>query len=237
MTPSKFRQSIVESFSALQGIGLTDWDKFPNQRSLLVHDEFKSVALDPISDYEDVYKTGLEYLHYNFLLSDYSYFQFSFDKVGGMECYRYAYYPNPYYYLDDRDDFIREMITEKEVFAIDEIYLQYLDESETSYIRPPIRYDYEPSSYTPGRHPAGHMHVGVFQGSRIAVRRLFKPLTFALFIVKNFYPGYWAKNEIEEDENGFINLLDIKLAESKNDSKLIHKDYFTGVDEKLPYLD
>ncbi|RLW69243.1 MAG: hypothetical protein B6D71_10965, partial [gamma proteobacterium symbiont of Stewartia floridana] len=77
-----------------------------------------------------------------------------------------------------------------------------------------------------------------FQGSRIAVRRVLTPLTFSLFVAKNFYPEKWATGEDQTDVgDGFINKHDRYLADAKKSCKSICRDYFSETEEQLPYFD
>jgi hypothetical protein len=61
--------------------------------SLPVDEDFRRVALAPESFYAEIYRVGLSRSSYNFLLSDYSYFQFSWDSDAA---WRLAYFPNPW---------------------------------------------------------------------------------------------------------------------------------------------
>ena len=55
------------------------------------------MVLDGVSKYEDIYKKGLGLSYYNFMLEDYSYFQFSVEMRGkSIQKLRYAFYSNPY---------------------------------------------------------------------------------------------------------------------------------------------
>ncbi len=238
MTQSDFRTSIVSSFDLMNSLGLTDWSRFPNQKNLAVDDEFKKVILNSTSKYEDIYRSALGLAHYNFILEDYSFFQFSIHGIGDHQSMRYAFYPNPYLVSDTFEGFSKDMITEGEVFVLGELYSQELDEAELSFLVPPIRYDYEPQSYLPTKHPAAHLHIGVFQSSRVALRRQLSPLAFTFFVAKNYYPIEWAKGEdLDPVGDGFLNSFDRKFALSKKDCALLNKELFSEADESLPYLD
>jgi hypothetical protein len=69
-----------------------------------------------------------------------------------------------------------------------ELYLQSdLVERPTT----PLRYDYEPTLYRVGVHPAGHIHFGLNNEIRVCTRRIFSPLSFTLFVVRQYYPKNW----------------------------------------------
>src|SRR6476620_5744100 len=53
--------------------------------SLPVDEDFRRVALAPESFYAEIYRVGLSRSSYSFLLSDYSYFQFSWDSERRLE--------------------------------------------------------------------------------------------------------------------------------------------------------
>src|SRR5215472_6389700 len=68
-------------------------ETFANGAPLGVNEGFRDLILSDESRYVTVYLAGLNLSHYNFLLVDYSYFQFSWSDP---DCVRYAYYPNPF---------------------------------------------------------------------------------------------------------------------------------------------
>jgi hypothetical protein len=236
MNESEFRQSIVSAFNQMKDLQLTDWGMFPNQRQLKRNDEFLSVALDSNSRYEDVYRNGIGLLHYNFILNDHSYFQFNMSQ-GGKK-FRFAFYANPYELSGSFAEVSRSLIESGESPMLGDLYDQLIDEAELRQLIPPVRYDYDPNSYTETKHPAGHLHIGIYQGSRLAVRRILDPLTFTLFIAKHFYSTDWSDHDLQKkNENGYINLFDNKLADAKRTCSLVDNVFFSQIDEALLYLD
>ncbi len=236
MKDPQFRRSIVTAFSRLEELGITDWSKFPNQRNLGTNTEFRSIALRGDSRYEEIYKCGLRLSHYNFMLEDYSFFQFSKDN--NTPQYRYSFYANPYEIPSTVLEFSAQAQLEEEELETSEIYMQELDEALVTNITPPIRYDYDLNSYFPLRHPAGHLHIGIFQGSRLPVRRLLTPECFALFVVKHFYASEWAKfDEAPKGKDAFFNPFDEHLANSKNGCVLVDDDFFSDLETQLPFID
>jgi len=239
MNNREFRESIMSSFNRLRELGLTDWDRYPNKVSLETNQKFKNIALNRASKYEDIYRKGLSLSYYNFMLDDYSYFQFYLDSNhGNIHQIRYAFYPNPYEIPQAFESFSQEMISEGEAFGLGELYIQSLDEAEICHLYPPIRYDFDPENHTATRHPAGHFHIGAYQGSRIPVRRIFTPLIFSLFIIKTFYPEKWSRYEDEIPKaDGFLNEFDRILSDSKRQCALLTNDLFTESEGYLPYID
>lgn len=56
----------------------------------------------------------------------------------------------------------------------------------------PIRFDYSPSDYKPGQHPAAHLHFGHQSNVRVFATRLLTPLSFTLLVVRQCYPTAWT---------------------------------------------
>src|SRR6266436_2332379 len=68
-------------------------ETFSNGAPLEINEEFRDLILSNETDFTQIYLAGLNLSHYNFLIADYSYFQFS---CLGRDRVRYAYYPNPF---------------------------------------------------------------------------------------------------------------------------------------------
>ena len=85
------QRSIAKGWRAIDDVGLGA--SFARPVSLPVSEEFRNISLAPGVRYEEIYRKGMELVHYNIMLTDYSYFQFSWF---GKENVRYVYYPNPF---------------------------------------------------------------------------------------------------------------------------------------------
>lgn len=70
-------------------------------------------------------------------------------------------------------------------------YEEYLATCPPKAALTPIRYDFDPTAYRPGIHPAAHVHVGLDNHIRIGLRRELTPLAFFLFVVRQRYPRHW----------------------------------------------
>ncbi len=57
----------------------------------------------------------------------------------------------------------------------------------------PIRYDVDKQAYKAGWHPMAHLHIGLDNGIRIALRRKLSPLAFSLFVMRHMYPESWVR--------------------------------------------
>lgn len=65
----------------------------------------------------------------------------------------------------------------------------------------PLRYDYAPGAYQAGLHPLGHIHIGISNPIRVAVRRTLTPLAFSLFVMRQMYPACWEKLLVKHAEH------------------------------------
>lgn len=99
--------------------------------------------------------------------------------TGGIQELRYAYYPNPYQFLEyqkelkDCNDLLNnEIITE-------ENYSQMISEAIFTHDIPSIRYDYSPTQYEERFHPASHFHIGFHGENRWPVTRVLTPYSFS----------------------------------------------------------
>lgn len=170
---------------------------FSLPQPLSVTEAFRRIALDASSSYIDVYQAGLHLKHYNFILSDFSYFQFS-NKNDGL---RYAFYPNPFdtsvsYSVEDLHLYVSEgAMTEEE-------YLEILSESEVCIGSPFIRYEYAPTQYLELHHPSAHFHIGFHSENRWAVSKILTPFAFTAFILKNYYSSDWGNHDDTNHEYG-----------------------------------
>jgi hypothetical protein len=142
------------------------------------------MSLNP--DYKELYRIALRNRDYNFLLTDYSFFQFAHRREGDDFSIRFAYYANPYKSMS-LDDVI-------EIFdgADYELYLQLLEEREERSDALVIRYEVATRDYVELRHPTAHFHFGLHD-ARWPVDKILSPMTFAMFIAKLFYPSCWNK--------------------------------------------
>ena len=75
MDGRRLQRSIAKSWRAIHELGLGA--SFANPVSLPVSTDFRDISLAPDARYEEIYRKGMELVHYNIMLTDYSYFQFS----------------------------------------------------------------------------------------------------------------------------------------------------------------
>lgn len=207
---------------------------FSGPVALEVSEDFKRVAVDPNSTYEDLYLIGLRESQYNILLRDYSFFQFG---VGGNDGVRFAYYPNPFFgasktavaELTEMQEFVAEGIID-----VDE-FLHRASEVRRPQHPPLVRYDYALDQYVEATHPCSHLHLGFHGENRWAVRRYLTVTAFALLVFRLFYLEHWMTAELVrsgEQELTMDRLLEI----AKTESRLLYANEFSEAEGRRFHL-
>lgn len=195
-------------------------ETFSSGAPLEINPEFSEVILSSAA-YETVYLTGLRLSYYNFVLSDYSYFQFSYD---GPDRVRYAYYPNPFLRGESaRVAFERLSRLAREGQLEIEDFLNHLSERKPQIGVPPIRYENAPDQYRELEHPCSHFHLGFHSDNRWPVARLLAPLAFSLLVYKLYYGDYWR---IVHDPGGEAD-LENALINAKQNSRMLAPELFS----------
>ncbi|MBC9247509.1 DUF2290 domain-containing protein [Paracoccus sp. 11-3] len=141
-------------------------------------------------DYNEIYETGLRLSHYNFLLLDLAYFQFTHK---GPTEWALAFYPNP------RITGSIEALSEFKEFSVardsGEISEEEFSELSTSmpinYYVPRFRYEFSESQFRPVQHPGAHFHIGMSGEDRWGSSRRLSPLSFCYLMLKYYYPEHW----------------------------------------------
>lgn len=173
-------------------------------------------------NYRERWKQCINEGWYHYKLDDQSIVQFRlFDQKFSM-----SYIECPYQFMpfedfaydrmgDDWPDFEDDLRQEYEFYM-------GADVAERSVT--PLRYDYEPELYRPGFHPAGHFHVGVDNEIRMAVKNILNPISFSLFVVRQYYPKSWEK--LLEDED-----IAIICREVRENLTSVDRRYFNHLDD------
>jgi hypothetical protein len=158
--------------------------------SLGVDEEFRRAALDEESSYDHIYRLGLSRSHYNLILHDYSYFQYSWIS----ECdFRLAYYPNPRITgLVGAEQKLEELqlLEETGQLSVEEVG-DFLSDMPYLAAVPPIRFEYQTESYKEFCHPAAHFHIGRCGRNRWPSSVVVGPKSFTLLIAKLYYSESW----------------------------------------------
>lgn len=77
--------------------------------------------------------------------------------------------------------------------AFSEEYAMLLETAAFRQHLTPIRFDVDKTGYRAGVHPMAHIHIGLENNVRLAVRREMTPLSFVLFVMRQMYPDSWAR--------------------------------------------
>jgi hypothetical protein len=203
-----------------------------SEMPLNVDHAFRDAALDSETSYADLYKIGLSRSHYNILLHDYAYFQFSLD---GTNSWRLGYYPNPWI-----SGAPSAVLKAEELEALEETGAATHEDitelfQEMPYVGsiPPIRFDCSPGQYKEIAHPAAHFHIGMYSKNRWPCSYKIRPVTFSLIIAKMYYNERWA-NYSTYYNTGVTDCLDTKLIQSlANDGKVWE---FSTIERRSPHL-
>lgn len=189
MDRTSFSTSIRSAFSSLDDSGILESRISP--ASLNVSDKFNELALSRSASYKEIYHKGLELGHYNCILKDYAYFQYSQDD---RTSWRLAYYPSPYFSgctpnLIELQD-LRLKLKSDEISLID--FEEYVSDGfEAANRVPMLRFEYAEHQHKPVYHPAAHLHIGVDGGDRIASKVKLSPLSFTLLVIRSYYSTSW----------------------------------------------
>ena len=202
------------------GIGLT----FSVPTPLGVLDEFRDLVLDNSSAYVEIYLSGLRNSHYNFILSEYSFFQFTHSDDG----VRYAFYPNTFNASQEMA-VLGERLDEGELTYED--YLSSLRDASVELRVPPIRYENSPGQYRGLGHPCSHFHIGHHSENRWAVRRTLTPFAFTLIILKQYYAAEWAEGHRDVGEEP-RNAFDRALIEEKLNCRIVADTHFSNIEAR-----
>lgn len=185
-----FIREITAAWNLVQRCGIGK--SFINSQSLGVNAQFNAVALDSERSYEEVYRAGLSLSHYNFMLIDYAFFQFSHQ---GNDSWRLVYYPNPA--ISGVRSALRELeaieqaeqsgaLTESEA---DELIASLPTRSDI----PVVRFDLAPQQYKEALHPAAHFHIGHHADNRWPCANKIGPRAFSALLIRTYYSEYWER--------------------------------------------
>lgn len=146
------------------------------------------------ASYIEEWRTLLAGERYDFRFEDLSLLQFRAKGEGSELELRYAFYEAPVKVVGYRaflEDYLATTFGESGYAA----WPEYEDYVLTAPARPatPIRYDYSPTMYTEGVHPASHVHIGFRSRVRLGTTKCWRPMSFALFVLRQAYPDVWKQ--------------------------------------------
>jgi hypothetical protein len=128
---------------------------------------------------------------YDFVLRDFSMLQFSRTENE----LRYAYYDSPLLIIPYEDFVTQELGEDVELVGemFREEYEQAIESSPAKESVTPFRYDYDPAAYRQCVHPASHLHIGASNNIRIGTKKILRPLSFVLLVMRQCYPHEWLR--------------------------------------------
>ncbi|MDR7380415.1 hypothetical protein J2X19_005122 [Rhodoferax ferrireducens] len=203
---------------------------FSNPAPLPVNEEFRNIIYSSESLYTQTYIAGLSLSHYNILLSDYSYFQFSWESE---HCVRYAFYPNPF--ISGNDDEVKAIKKWRDLvesdFLTHEEFLRLLTDRPPSSGVPMFRYENAPSQRKKFKHPCSHFHIGFHSENRWPLERILTPYAFSLLVFKAYYGLPWIEyGDEEEPEIG--NRFERILLNEKSNCPIVPQLLFENVERR-----
>jgi len=189
MELNDFNSSIRALISFFLEVGL--WAATVYEVRLPRSEAFNKLSLTS-DDYVKIYETGLSLSHYNVLLRDLAYFQFSHTSETE---YALAYYPNPR--LSGSTEALhtfRELEKERDSgdLTAEEFAELVACMPARTYV-PRIRFEYSKKQYRQVRHPGAHFHIGMSGEDRWCSGRKLSPRSFGLLMAKLYYPEIWWK--------------------------------------------
>jgi hypothetical protein len=146
--------------------------------------------------YRQQFDTCLAGSHYDYLLNDRSFLQFRrWSENGGEWKLSYSYYECPRI-TSTYENFLYDTFQVR----ADEVEDNYQEEYETYLATQavketvtPMRYDLNVDDYTEGLHPISHLHVGHENDIRLALRKVLRPMSFLLLVIRQRYPRTWVR--------------------------------------------
>ena len=149
---------------------------------------------------------------------------------------RYAFYPNPHVAGDEavhRFRRYRTLVTEGDIS--EEEFRQLTSGMQLQGYMPIYRYENAPSQYRSLAHPCSHMHVGIHDSNRWAIRRVLSPLAFTMLLVKHYYSEEWEQGIPDGSTTG-INEFEVELAAERARCALVGEEQFSAEEERSFYL-
>lgn len=195
-------------------------ESFASPDPLAVDTEFRDMIMSGDATHESLYAYCLNKSHYNLLLHDHSFFQFSWSSENNV---RFAYYPNPH--VSDHEALgkfrrYREMLGEG--LLQDEDFGQLVRAMTYRGSIPIFRYENAPGQYKPLAHPCSHMHIGLHGENRWALRRHLTPLAFSMLIAKHYYPVEWSMGIPEGSISG-ENDFEVALVGERRNCRIVEQ--------------
>ncbi len=188
MNKGLFASQINESGKILDNLKLI--------RERNIHPKYASYAASffRTKSYSETWQFCYDHHLYDFSLTDDALIQFRPQNFSPLEV-SYVYLECPFKKIVTYEEFIEAQAAiseEKDEFEILRDYDFYISSSQQKKENiTPIRYDYSPQLYVEARHPASHFHFGYNNEMRISTKKVLRPLSFTLFILRQRYTDMW----------------------------------------------
>jgi len=171
--------------------------------------------------------------HYNILLKDYSYFQFTWD---GKSSWRLAYFPNPWIAgISAAAAQLDSWENQEELGTLShEEVSMLMDELEYHGSIPPIRFEYSTAQYKEIAHPAAHFHIGRDSTNRWPVAIAIGPSLFTMIIAKFYYANSWARQSRFHGAVATEGCVDDLLIETAASARFVHD--FSDTERRSPHF-
>ena len=229
MNSTDFNSSIRSVFYFLKEANLIR--SHTTLSTLTVTSEFCELSLTHDISYKTLFLCGLRNKDFNYLLTDYSYFQFTYKNKNN---YRLAYYPNPLAnsinHAQELDEFLTEGIIDFEEYS------SLISEVSYEITKPMIRFELDRDAYIRLSHPSAHFHIGMHTENRWPVNRYLTPHIFTLLIIKLYYSNEWANGLTSKTKNDFQNKYDLSIINEKLNCKLLDETMFHNTEKSQLYF-
>jgi hypothetical protein len=226
MERRELQRGIRESWAAVVDLNLGE--TISSAAPLPVNDEFRNLLFSQGVQYNELYLAGLNLRHFNILLADFSFLQYSLLSEDHV---RYAYYPNPFLDTTDSEMNIQRLreLLEAEMITHEE-FLALVNEQRSDNRAPPIRYENAPRDRKAFSHPSSHFHIGHGTSGRWAVARNLTPLAFTMLVLKHYYPVEWTKTDNGDEEAG--NAFEVRLIRARAECIEVPEELFSRVERR-----
>jgi len=184
----KFRADLSRGFALLKKLAIA---VYMNPRPTA--DQATTDLLRSAEGYVETYNRYFTYQAYDILLDDGAFFFFR-RNLQDETLLSYGYFESPYIAMSF-GQFVCEFYGSNPQAGIDvwQEYEEYRSQLPLRSHIVPLRYDWSPSLYREGAHPAAHLHLGYDTELRLAVDAILTPLQFVLLVIRHFYLKAWEK--------------------------------------------
>jgi hypothetical protein len=141
--------------------------------------------------YLDQWRLVIEKKWYHLRLEDHS--LFIFNEGQGSPSYSFLHAP---VVAETMREFLRNKnldVTSANARGFAEEYSLVLDTAQLRNHVLPIRFDFDYTGYRAGVHPLAHLHFGLENNVRVAVKKSMSAEAFVLFVMRQMYPECWER--------------------------------------------